>query len=177
MDVEEKLLLTVFVGLSVAMFAGSFEYSTVEATMPRAASALVVLFGVAVLVREHADALPAGGDGGLADVADDGSTEADHGVDPFDHGGDSKTIRFRGATIPFRAVVAALLTAYVLAGFLIGLFWSSLAFVLLYSWLVGLSRWKTAGLLVVTFLTLYVFGAFLDVPVTEAYLLTVAVGT
>lgn len=173
MDAEEKLLLAIVVGLAVLMFAGSFQYSPVEAAMPRAASGLVVFFAAVTLVQEYVDGLEAESSTSPLDV--DTELPEEGAEDSQAIGRGEKEFSAFGVTLPIRIVVAVLLTAYLVFGYLIGLFWSSLVFVLLYARLTGLNRRRTVGLLVLTFLTLYVFGALLNVPVTDAYLLSIGV--
>lgn len=175
MQHEEKLFLATVLGISALMVVGSYRYSPIEAMMPRTASILVFFFSAIILVQEYTSIQPADGSADLSETMTDMVNEEERDDDPFGISREARKFRFGDITFSFRILVAALLTVYVVLGYLIGLYWSSLLFVFLYSRFAGLNKWRTAGLLLFTFGALYVFGALLDVPVTAGYLLTTVV--
>ena len=73
-------------------------------------------------------------------------------------------VPFLDRTITHRATVAVMLVVYFALVWLFGVFYASLAFVLLYAKVVGLRRRTTALLTVFVVLSLWFFGAYLETP-------------
>ncbi len=182
MDAEEKLLVGIVLSTSVAMIVGSFQYVPDSRPFPQAAAILTILFGALVVLNNRADLLSesdtdiigqvnekAALDDQLHGTPDDGSAgpqigTAEPGTFRIDQPLLEYTVPFTDYTVTHRATLAVMLVLYLGAVWLLGVFLSSLGFLLLYGKVLGLRRNVMIGLTVFTICALFVFGLWLETP-------------
>lgn len=182
MNTEEKLLVALVVGTALAMFAGSFRYGPEARLFPQAAALVTVFFGVTTVARERIDV----GNGDLnlvsqvqsrgelsdqlsdssGDDRDEGATigKADPGEFRIDQPVREFAVPFTDRTASLRVVMAVLLLVYLGAAWLVGIFLSSLLFVVLYAWAAELRPTLSLTLVAFTVAALLMFGVWLETP-------------
>lgn len=185
MNTEEKVLLGLVLGTAVAMLAGSVRYSPEARVFPQIAAVVTIFFGVVTVAKGRIDL---GGDVDLdlvSQVQDRGELDDQMPPAPGSDDGDGQdvgigkaapgefridqptveySVPFTDRTLSLRIVVAVLLLAYLGAVWLVGIFLSSLAFLVLYARVVRLRRTVFVALVAFTVATLFLFGLWLETP-------------
>ena len=171
MENEEKALLALFAAAAAYALYRTFQGFTYwEALLPRAASIVMIVLLVIVLAIEYLNFSAEGG-GGLADKFEADASGEDETTDPFGFGGDLRqyTLPGLGVELPFRVAVGGAIAGYTVLAILVGLAPSSLAFVLVYTHMAEMTRFRTVGLLVASVIVLYVFTTWLETPVFDGW--------
>ena len=177
---EEKLLIAVVMFASAAMFVGSFQYIQEAQYFPQVVALVTMFFGATIIANRRFNlAGEATTDlvGTVQDRAeleeqvhgdDDGSRPELNTAEPGSFRINLPllyyTVPFTSYRVTHRATLAVLLVVYLGLVWLVGVFVSSVVFVLLYGKVVGLRRGVFVGIVAFTVAALLVFGVWLETP-------------
>jgi hypothetical protein len=161
----EHALLVLFIGSSLYMFVGAFDFSQDAAIFPWFTTGVVIVFGVLLLARsvlpeplrrfvaDDVDVFETGAEEYEPDEEEDeGTDEADESVQ-------------NGA-----AVTGGLCLAYLVGSYLVGMLWVTPLFVATYAYWRDQSIYSIGGLTVLSFAIAFVFYWVLDLPIEEGWL-------
>ncbi|WP_331233113.1 tripartite tricarboxylate transporter TctB family protein [Natronorarus salvus] len=164
----EHALLVVFVGTSIYMFVGAFEFSQDAAIFPWFTTGVVIVFGVLLLLRS---VLPEPLRRFVADDVDVFETGTEE-YEPDDEDGvgeaaDGETGDGEGSVRNGASVTGGLCLGYLVGSYLVGMLWVTPLFVLAYTVWRDRPRYAIVGLTVLSFLIAFVFYSVLNLPVEE----------
>ncbi len=159
----EHGLLVLFIGSSVYMFVGAFEYSRDAAIFPWFTTGVVIVFGILILAES---VLPAPLKRFVSDeveVFETGTDEYEPEDDgePADEGDPTESIQ-NGAS-----VTGALCVGYLVGSYLVGMLWVTPLFVFAYTVWRDRPRYAIVGLTVLSFVIAFVFYWVLNLPIEE----------
>lgn len=183
MNREEQALISVVIAVSGAMVIGSFRYGQDVRYLPQIAGIATIFLGISVILNDRLDILSQT-EANLVDQVQnesdieenlhdtDGGSEkskpnagmADSGEFRIDQPLLKSQFLFIQKPVTNRAAVAMLLILYSGLAWLLGIFISSVTFLLLYGKVVNLRRRVLVSLLAFTVGSLLFFGMWLETP-------------
>ena len=180
----EHALLATFIGTSVYMLIGSYEFQPAGGMFPRFTSAVVIALGLLLVFRAY---LPPWlqrvvvDDGGMFDVedisetADDdaaiaGSRTDDADIKPSADGTDVEEPPAGDVTSRGSLITGGLCVAYLLASYAVGMLWATPLFVVIYTVWTG-QRWAAViGLTLLSFVLAYLFYDVLNLDIASGWI-------